>query len=70
MGETLIKVELCSISGSEYMALANPGVRPLPHIMGHGITGTTPQAKRVAVCPLRGCGLIQGMVKNLPINTT
>ena len=54
--ELLIEVKLCSIGGSEYMALANPGIRPLPHIMGHGISGTAPQAKRVAVYPLRGCG--------------
>lgn len=53
--EVLLKIELCSIGGSEYMALANPGIRPLPHIMGHGILGTTSSGARAAVYPLQSC---------------
>ncbi len=55
IGEVLISVELASIGGSEYMGLANPGIRPLPHIMGHGIIGLTAENTKVAVYPLLGC---------------
>jgi len=54
--EVLIDIEVAGIGGSEYLGFNNPGIRPLPHIMGHGITGLTPEGKRVAVYPLRGCG--------------
>lgn len=53
--DLLISVELASIGGSEYMAFNSPGLRSLPHIMGHGIAGMTPGDKRVAVYPLRSC---------------
>lgn len=52
----LIKVEAVSIGGSEYLGFNNPGIRPLPNIMGHGISGTTLSGKRVAIYPLSGCG--------------
>ncbi len=55
-GETLVRVEVAGIGGSEYLGFANPGIRPLPNIMGHSIAGTTPDGRRVAVNPLRGCG--------------
>lgn len=55
-GEILLDVEATSIGGSEYLGFNNPGIRPLPNIMGHGITGTTPSGDRVAVYPLQGCG--------------
>jgi threonine dehydrogenase-like Zn-dependent dehydrogenase len=54
--EVLIDIEVAGIGGSEYLGFNNPGIRPLPHIMGHGITGLTPEGKRVAIYPLQGCG--------------
>jgi (R,R)-butanediol dehydrogenase/meso-butanediol dehydrogenase/diacetyl reductase len=54
-GELLIDVQVSGIGGSEYLAFNNTGIRPLPNIMGHGITGTTKEDKRVAVFPLIGC---------------
>jgi 2-desacetyl-2-hydroxyethyl bacteriochlorophyllide A dehydrogenase len=53
--ESLINVQVSGIGGSEYLAFNNTGIRPLPNIMGHGITGTTKENKRVAVFPLIGC---------------
>ncbi len=58
-GEVLINIEAVSIGGSEYLGYNNPGLRPLPSIMGHGITGTTPAGQRVAVYPLSGCGVCE-----------
>ncbi|GAB5468627.1 MAG: 2,3-butanediol dehydrogenase [Rhodospirillales bacterium] len=55
-GEVLLSVEAAGIGGSECQALADPGRRPLPQAMGHGIVGRDPQGRRVAVFPLRGCG--------------
>ena len=55
-GQVLIDIEVAGIGGSEYLGFNNPGIRPLPHIMGHGITGRTPKGKRVAIYPLQGCG--------------
>lgn len=55
-GEVIINVEITSIGGSEIAAFQNPGLRPLPNIMGHGLCGTTPSGNRVAVFPLSGCG--------------
>ena len=55
-GETLVRVEIAGIGGSEYLGFANPGIRSLPNIMGHSIAGTAPDGRRVAVNPLRGCG--------------
>lgn len=46
--ELLIDVLVSGIGGSEYLAFNNTGIRPLPNIMGHGITGTTKENKRVA----------------------
>ncbi len=54
--ETTISVELAGIGGSEYLGLANPGIRPLPHAMGHGIVGRHPNGALVAIYPLQGCG--------------
>jgi (R,R)-butanediol dehydrogenase/meso-butanediol dehydrogenase/diacetyl reductase len=55
----LITVEAVSIGGSEYLGFNNPGIRPLPNIMGHGFTGTTAEGTRVAIYPLSGCGNCQ-----------
>lgn len=55
-GEVLVEVEITSIGGSEIAAFQNPGLRPLPNIMGHGLCGTAPSGNRVAVFPLSGCG--------------
>lgn len=55
-GEVLLDVEVAGIGGSEYLGFNNPGIRPVPNIMGHGITGTTINGRRVAVYPLQGCG--------------
>ena len=55
-GEALVRVEAAGIGGSEYLGFANPGIRPLPNIMGHSIAGITPDGRRVTVNPLRGCG--------------
>lgn len=52
----LVSVVATSIGGSEYQGFNNPGVRPLPNIMGHGIVGTVEGGGRVAVYPLSGCG--------------
>lgn len=54
-GEELIHVQIAGIGGSEYLGFKNTGIRVLPTIMGHGITGTTQENKRVAVYPLIGC---------------
>ncbi len=54
--ESIITVELAGIGGSEYLGLANPGIRPLPHAMGHGIIGKISDGTRIAVYPLQGCG--------------
>ncbi len=53
--EELIDVQVAGIGGSEYLGFNNTGIRPLPNIMGHGITGTTKDGKRIAVYPLIGC---------------
>jgi 2-desacetyl-2-hydroxyethyl bacteriochlorophyllide A dehydrogenase len=53
--EVLIDVHVSGIGGSEYLGFKNTGIRPLPTIMGHGITGTTKENKRVAIYPLLGC---------------
>ena len=55
-GTSAVRVELTGIGGSEYLGYANPGIRPLPAIMGHGIVGRTDDGKRVLVDPLRSCG--------------
>ena len=55
-GSSVVRVELAGIGGSEYLGYANPGIRPLPAIMGHGIVGRTGEDRRVLVDPLRGCG--------------
>jgi|TARA_B110000908_G_C10240561_1_gene445828 (R,R)-butanediol dehydrogenase/meso-butanediol dehydrogenase/diacetyl reductase len=52
----LIHIEAVSIGGSEYLGFNNPGIRPIPNIMGHGFTGTTLEGMRVAVYPLLACG--------------
>lgn len=54
--ESLIKMEIAGIGGSETLALQNPGIRPLPNVMGHSVVGTNPDGVRVAVNPLSGCG--------------
>jgi threonine dehydrogenase-like Zn-dependent dehydrogenase len=53
--EVLIDVQVTGIGGSEYLGFNNTGIRPLPNIMGHGITGTTKNGKRIAVYPLISC---------------
>jgi len=53
--EELIDVEVSGIGGSEYLGFKNSGIRPLPNIMGHGITGLTTDKKRVAIYPVIGC---------------
>jgi len=53
--EELINVEVSGIGGSEYLGFKNSGIRPLPNIMGHGITGLTADNKRVAIYPVIGC---------------
>lgn len=59
LGEVVIDVEITGIGGSESAALRNPGMRPLPNIMGHSICGVTASGQRVAVNPLLGCGQCQ-----------
>lgn len=54
-GDVLVSVAATGIGGSEYLGFANPGIRPLPNIMGHGFAGTV-EGRRVAVYPLSGCG--------------
>ena len=51
----MITVEITGIGGSEYLGLANPGSRPLPSAMGHGICGTMEDGSRVAIFPLFSC---------------
>ena len=64
-GEVLLDVEVAGIGGSEYLGFNHPGIRPLPHIMGHSITGLTINGMRVAVYPLQGCGKCVQCKKNL-----
>lgn len=54
--QTLVKVVATGIGGSEYLGFHNPGIRPLPNVMGHGIVGVIASGERVAVFPLSGCG--------------
>ncbi|MGJ6969897.1 zinc-dependent alcohol dehydrogenase [Streptosporangium sp. G11] len=51
----MLSVALAGIGGSEVLALRDPGARTLPLIMGHGVVGTDPGGRRVAVNPLSGC---------------
>ena len=53
--QELINVEVTGIGGSEYLGFKNTGIRPLPNIMGHGITGVTENKKKVAIYPVIGC---------------
>ena len=39
--EVVINVEITGMGGSESAAFQNPGIRPLPNIMGHSICGVT-----------------------------
>jgi len=55
----IISIKAVGIGGSEYLGFNNPGIRPLPNIMGHGFTGITESGKKVAVFPLSGCGECQ-----------
>jgi 2-desacetyl-2-hydroxyethyl bacteriochlorophyllide A dehydrogenase len=57
--EVLINVQATGIGGSEYLGFNNTGMRPLPSIMGHGITGKTEDNKRIAVYPLIGCKICE-----------
>ncbi|QSP94179.1 zinc-binding dehydrogenase [Marinobacter salinisoli] len=54
-----ITVHIAGFGGSEMLALGNPGVRPLPNIMGHSISGKTAQGERATVFPLLSCGQCQ-----------
>jgi threonine dehydrogenase-like Zn-dependent dehydrogenase len=54
--QTLVMVVATGIGGSEYLGFDNPGIRPLPNVMGHGIVGVIASGERVAVFPLSGCG--------------
>ncbi|MCG8516597.1 MAG: alcohol dehydrogenase catalytic domain-containing protein [Pseudomonadales bacterium] len=54
-GEVIVDVEITGLGGSEIAALLNPGLRPLPNVMGHGLCGLTRTGQRVAVFPLSGC---------------
>lgn len=53
--EVLVRVELAGLGGSEYLGYRQPGIRPLPAIMGHGFSGTLENGGRVVVDPLIGC---------------
>lgn len=53
--EEVIEVQVSGIGGSEYLGFNNSGIRSLPNIMGHGITGLTTDKKRVAIYPVIGC---------------
>jgi len=63
--EELIKVEITGIGGSEYLGYKNPGIRSLPNIMGHGISGLTKVGNRVAINPLLGCNSCEYCSRNL-----
>jgi (R,R)-butanediol dehydrogenase/meso-butanediol dehydrogenase/diacetyl reductase len=60
--QTVVTVVAAGIGGSEYLGFNNPGIRPLPNVMGHGIVGVVASnsmdksVERVAVYPLSGCG--------------
>ena len=54
--QEVINVELAGLGGSEYLGMANPGIRNLPNAMAHGIIGQTSTKRRVAIYPLTGCG--------------
>jgi len=57
--ETVIRVEIAGIGGSEYLGYANPGIRSIPSIMCHGFSGETLNGQRVTVNPLLSCGTCQ-----------
>jgi len=54
--QTIVTVVAAGIGGSEYLGFHNPGIRPVPNVMGHGIVGVIVSGERVAVFPLSGCG--------------
>jgi NADPH:quinone reductase-like Zn-dependent oxidoreductase len=47
--QTIVTVVAAGIGGSEYLGFHNPGIRPLPNVMGHGIVGVIASGERVAV---------------------
>lgn len=53
-GHVLVSVQATSIGGSEYLAYSDPGIRPLPNIMGHGFAGIA-NGRRVVINPVQGC---------------
>lgn len=63
-GDVIVDVAVTGIGGSEYLGYRNPGLRPLPNIMGHGIAGLAPDGGRVAVNPLHGCGVCAFCLKD------
>ncbi len=62
----VVQVEIAGFGGSETSAFQNPGLRPLPNIMGHSICGVTDNGRRVAVFPLTGCQQCSYCDQNLP----
>ncbi len=64
-GQVLLDVEVAGIGGSEYLGYNNPGIRPLPHIMGHSISGVTQKGKRYTIYPLQGCEKCTQCKRNL-----
>ncbi len=63
--EVVINIEITGIGGSEYLGYNNPGIRSLPNIMGHGISGRTKEGIRVAINPLLGCTICDYCNQNL-----
>ncbi|WP_456695876.1 zinc-dependent alcohol dehydrogenase [Aeromicrobium sp. P5_D10] len=55
-GEILIDIVACGICGSELHGIRHVGLRKPPLIMGHEISGTTADGRRVTVNPLFNCG--------------
>ncbi|WP_273427570.1 MULTISPECIES: zinc-dependent alcohol dehydrogenase [Marinobacter] len=64
--EVVINVEITGLGGSEVAAMQNPGFRPLPNIMGHGVCGTNEAGQRFAVYPLLSCQDCSFCQENVP----
>ena len=62
--ELLLTVDLAGIGGSEHLGFSNPGIRPIPHVMGHGIVGRDNNGSLVAVYPLHGCAVCENCKNN------
>ncbi len=55
-GDAIVQVAVAGICGSELHGIRRPGFRVPPLVMGHEVTGTTGDGRRVVVNPILSCG--------------